>query len=357
STKLVTSSLAKYKDIESPSLSIRSKLDISSLTLEVDREVIPADSYTKASARVLDQANDDVTNFVEMTLNGEVISSTDFTSGTTGVYQLKATYEGVESNVVSVQVDPFTVRKVLIEEFTGEWCGWCPEAAHNLETLVEEHPYVLTVGIHNGDGLVFDNEDIIRDAFGINGFPGGLVGRVNLVNVGYNSNPIDPAIANEYNRQIYNETVMAGVGISSKYVGSDLEVDVSINFYENIQEEVRVTIYIIENEVMGGTQQNYFSNNAGFENYYYYPKPAQLSNFVHQFVLRKAATDILGDVIPAESVVKGSTFNLETKTVDMSNYRSENSYVIAFIHYPMSGSKKILNAQQVKAGQSIGIDK
>ena len=75
-------------------------------------------------------------------------------------------------------------------------------------------------------------------------------------------------------------------------------------FYESIQEEVRVTIYIIENEVIGGTQENYFSNNTGFENYYYYPKPPSMSNFTHQYVLRKAATDILGEVIPAESVVK-----------------------------------------------------
>ena len=349
--------VAKYKDVESPVISVRSTLGITSLKLEVDKEIIPADSYTKASIKVFDQENDDVTKFVELMLNGEVISGANFNSGTTGVYQLKANYEGVESNVVAVQVEPFTVRKVLIEEFTGEWCGWCPEAAYNLETLVEEHPYVLTVGIHNGDGLVFNNEDIIRDAFGINGFPGGLVGRVNLNNVGYNSNPMNPAIATEYNRQIYDETVLAGVGISSQYVGSDVEIDVSINFYEDIQDEVRVTIYIIENEVTGGTQENYFSNNAGFENYYYYPKPAKMSNFVHQFVLRKAATDILGEVIPAEAVVKGSTYNLETKTVSMSNYRLDNSYIIAFIHYPLDGSKKILNAQQVKAGESIGVDK
>ena len=48
---------------------------------------------------------------------------------------------------------------------------------------------------------------------------------------------------------------------------------------------------------------------------------------------------------------------METKTVSMSGYKASDSYIIAFIHYPMSGSQKILNAQEVKAGESIGVDR
>ncbi len=348
---------AKYNNVVSPEVSVESKLIITSLRLEVDRSNIPADSYSKAAITVYDQSNDDVTNFTEILLNGQKFEENAFSSGITGSYQFKAVYEGIESNSLDIQVDPFTVRKVLIEEFTGEWCGWCPEAAYNLDELVKEHPYILTVGIHNGDGLAYNNEDIIRGAFGINSFPGGIVGRVNLNNVGYNSSPMNPAIADEYNKQIYDETVMAGIGISSTIVGDEVEVDVSVNFYEDVQDEVRVTIYVVENEVIGGTQENYFSNNAGFESYYYYPKPARLSNFTHQYVLRTAATDILGEVVPDGSSSKGNTYTLPTKSISLANYRPEHTYIIAFIHYPMNGAKKILNAQEVKVGESIGGDK
>ncbi|MGB3467324.1 MAG: hypothetical protein WBA74_18720, partial [Cyclobacteriaceae bacterium] len=275
---------AKYKEIESNGLTLISQLEITSLRIEVDQATIPADSYTKAHITVLNQSNIDITEFSTIYVNDKELVSNVFTSGDVGSYQIKAVYEGLESDLLSLQVNPFTVRKVLIEEFTGEWCGWCPEAAYNLDELVKEHPYVLTVGIHNGDGLVYNNEDIIRNAFGINGFPGGIIGRVNLPGVGYNSSPMSPAITNEFNRQIYDETVLAGVEISSTINGNELDIDVNVQFYEQVTDEVRVTIYIVENNVVGGTQQNYFSNNTGFENYYYYPKPPQLPNFVHQYV-------------------------------------------------------------------------
>ncbi|MEL7148474.1 MAG: Omp28-related outer membrane protein, partial [Bacteroidota bacterium] len=95
----------------------------------------------------------------------------------------------------------------------------------------------------------------------------------------------------------------------------------------------------------------------GFENYYYYSKAPTLPNYVHQFVLRKAGTDILGDVVPAESVVKGAKVSMDTRTIDLSGYDVDNCHVIAFVHYPMNGQKKIINAQQVKVGESIGIDR
>lgn len=348
---------ARYKTVVSEPLTVEASVSISSMTLTIDRTAIPADSYSEVKMTVLDQDNDDVTSAVTFLINGSGTSEKTFISGNPGDYQIQAQWEGITSNTVNVTVDPFTVRKVLVEEFTGEWCGWCPEAAYNLENLVKDHPYVLTVGIHNGDGLEFNNEDVIRNAFGLNFFPSGLTGRVNLTGAGYNSSPMDNAITDEIDKQLYEETVLAGLGINTTLNGDEVDVDVTVDIYEDISQEIRLTIYLIENNRTSGVQENYFSGRAGFENYHYYSQPSRLTNYVHQFVLRKAGTDILGDVIPSESVSQGARINMDTRTISLSGYDVENCHVIAFVHYPMNGQKTIINAEQVKVGESIGGDR
>lgn len=349
---------AKFDETESNEITISSELTITSLTLETNQTSIPADSYSKALLKALDQDSDDVSSFVSFYANEVLLNENTFKSGASGSYQVKASYASVESNQLTVTVEPFVVRKVLIEEFTGEWCGWCPQAAYNLDELVKEHPYVLTVGIHNGDGLEYQNESVLRSAFGLDYFPSGLVGRVNLgSNVGFNGPTLDSRVLGEVNNQIYGSEVLAGVGINSSFAANEATVDIDVSFYQDISDEVRVTIYLIENNVVSGSQQNYFSGRAGYEDAYYYSLPSVISNYNHQYVLRKAATDILGEEIPQENIAAGNVYSLDTKTIDISGYDPANCYVIAFAHYSLGGNKEIINAQQVKLGESIGASK
>ena len=344
---------AEFESLESNKLVVSSEVNVTSLTVEASRTTIPADSYTAVEISVLDQDEDDITSVINLYIDDVLKDEPLFVSGSAGTFQLKATYESVESSVVEITVNPFVERKVLIEEFTGEWCGWCPQAAYNLDELVKEHPYVLTVGIHNGDGLAYENEATIRSAFGIDYFPSGLVGRVNLGSgVGYNGPTLNPSVIGEVERQIYDSEVLAGVDISSTFTASEASVDVDVKFYADISDEVKITIYIIENDVVSGIQQNYFSGLAGYEGAYYYSQPATLSGYQHQYVLRRAATDVQGESIPQGSVVKDGTYSLNDQTIDISGYDPEKCYIIAFAHYALDGKKTIINAQQVKLGES-----
>ncbi|MEQ9402760.1 MAG: Omp28-related outer membrane protein [Cyclobacteriaceae bacterium] len=346
---------AKFENLVSNELSITSELNVTALTLNLSRTSLPADSYTKSEISVFDQDLDDISSFAGLLLNDVTFSESVFVGSVPGTFQIKATYESIESDVVEITVNPFIVRKILIEEFTGEWCGWCPQAAYNLDELVKEHPYVLTVGIHNGDGLEYENEATIRNAFGLNYFPSGLVGRVNMGNsVGFNDPTLDSRVLDEVSRQIYESDVLAGVGINSSFSSNEASVDVNVHFYEDINDEVKITIYLIENDVVSGTQQNYFSGLAGYEDAYYYSQPPTISGYNHQYVLRKAATDVQGEPIPQENVSQGGTYSLNDQPIDISGYDPAKCYVIAFVHYDLNGKQEIINAQQVKLGESVG---
>jgi hypothetical protein len=68
-------------------------------------------------------------------------------------------------------------KRVLIEEATGTWCGWCVRGIVMMETLHKEFPSTAAlVAVHNGDPMVETTYDAgIKPKIG--GYPSGLVDR------------------------------------------------------------------------------------------------------------------------------------------------------------------------------------
>lgn len=60
---------------------------------------------------------------------------------------------------LTVQQSVAQVRKILIEEFTASWCGWCPFGALELDSLEIKNPgKIIPVAIHDGDKYVIPEE-------------------------------------------------------------------------------------------------------------------------------------------------------------------------------------------------------
>ena len=49
-----------------------------------------------------------------------------------------------------VQRGTGATKRVLVEEFTGAWCGWCPDGGLQIERLREQYPTAVTVALHAG---------------------------------------------------------------------------------------------------------------------------------------------------------------------------------------------------------------
>jgi len=63
-------------------------------------------------------------------------------------------------------------RTVLIEEGTATWCTYCPEAAENLETLLEDNPAkFIVLALHSQDDYSNTETEDRLDVLGVAGFP------------------------------------------------------------------------------------------------------------------------------------------------------------------------------------------
>ena len=79
----------------------------------------------------------------------------------------------IDATVAGVSYVPN--RKVVVEEGTGTWCGWCPRGTVGLEVIAERFPDdFVGIAVHNGDPMTVSNYD---GPLGITGFPGGKVNR------------------------------------------------------------------------------------------------------------------------------------------------------------------------------------
>jgi len=66
------------------------------------------------------------------------------------------------------------VKRVVFEEGTGTWCGWCPRGAVVLETMLTLYPdNFIGIAVHNGDPMVVTAHDAAVGGF-ISGYPGGV---------------------------------------------------------------------------------------------------------------------------------------------------------------------------------------
>lgn len=56
------------------------------------------------------------------------------------------------------------VKRVLLEQFTGSWCGWCVDGSYVMELLEEDYPDTfIGCKIHNGDSWLLQKKELSED--------------------------------------------------------------------------------------------------------------------------------------------------------------------------------------------------
>lgn len=308
-----------------------------------------------ATFTVVDNFNNTVTAEAEVTVNGTITDNPyQFTSD--GTYEFVATYEGLTSNTVALNVTadsaaPSTyTKKVLLEDFTGTWCPQCPPAATAITSAKAQNSNIFGVGYHAGGG---DPMEIPETAFwsnyyNVTGFPTVYVNgpdtRWNFPNMAQVNNELA-------------ETATLGLSLKAMLVSGNLNIEVKVGFNATPNEQVQLMVYLVEDNVTTSTAQA--GSNQG-------------TNYVHRDVLREVYTDQLGDAIETSSALAGCVYtrsftglNLPSNIDDLSNLKViafvRNTYTKTFVDYfgdthSNSPHYDIYNVQEVHVGESQAFD-
>lgn len=219
------------------------------------------------------------------------------------------------------------VKRVVIEEFTGEWCSSCVSGAKQFQSLLDENPSeVFGAAIHYEDPFQLEYPTItsfLIDQFNISYYPDALFDRTADKYKGWSVQAQD-RLEGKSNLGLKIETNI-----------EDKKLDIKIDYASYITyEDIHLTVYLVENNV---PESSPGAQSAGGGNY------------IHQHVLREVISGKIGDPI---ELSKNTILTKEYLGINIGKYKSEDLKVLAFLHFNSAHNYEVLNANQVNAGES-----
>lgn len=238
-------------------------------------------------------------------------------------------------------------KKVLVEEGTGTWCGWCPRGAVNIDAVYEANPdLVMPIAIHNGDPMTVSSYD---GPFSntISGYPSGHVDRKEI--------NIDPADFGTAVATVQNRMVPVQVKTQTAYDPETRTVTVYGTAHSSVPtlaNDFRFTCVIIEDHVTGSdagyNQTNYYAGGAqgamgGFESL---PDPVPASQMEYRFVARAILGGFSGmeNSVP-DAVAANEDFSIQFTYQIPAGYDVEEMQAIIFVQDEETG--EVLNGDIV----------
>lgn len=232
-------------------------------------------------------------------------------------------------------------RTVLIENFTGAWCGWCPTGHKGIEDAIAGLPSnlqnrVVWVAHHNGDDMVASNpSSTIEGTFPVDGFPSAMLDRTVWDAQGFEGTPIyHPAYTTSSLLQTaMNTPAFVTVNISNVNYNTStnaLTATVSGSVTGALAtSDARLNVWLLEDGILAddGTGVGH----AEAQNDYADPAIVD-ANFRHNHVIRVNLTnDAWGESgVVTPTAGTNYTKNIST-TVDVSKYDASKCYLVAFV--------------------------
>ncbi|MDB4533987.1 Omp28 family outer membrane lipoprotein [Vicingaceae bacterium] len=243
-----------------------------------------------------------------------------------------------------------TMRKVLIEEFTGHTCTNCPQGAAELENLITTYGnQIVPMGIHSDatfcDPRVFadgtpaqfingvaayttdfrtDDGDVYRNTFNVNGIPKGFVSRRS------NGTPFGFTQWDSEIQLIQADVPAVSIGLSTLYNDSARTVKtvVTTNWLSSSAGDYKLQIQLVEDSLVD------WQLDAGVD----------VPDYLHRHVFRGSINGTWGSDIPSAN--QGDIYTQEFSYVIPANFKKKDCIIVAFV-YQDNPSYEIIQAEEL----------
>lgn len=214
-------------------------------------------------------------------------------------------------------------RNILIEEFTGQLCTFCPDGAREIERLIEVYgKQIIPVAIHAGNFAKPSNGawndfttpagDIYQTTFGVISYPAAMISRVNSGEITGKSQWESIIIS------IKDDEPLASIKIDITYNNSNRQTGIIVEteWLKPAQsgKNYKVQVYIVESNIIAKQIDN----------------GVTVENYNHKHMLRADVNTPWGDLMTTSQVGEKETFSYN---YTLSNDWKENDCeVVAFIY-------------------------
>ncbi len=288
---------------------------------------------------------EEITSQGQFYVNNNLINGNQFSSEQPGAYEVYATYVDAEGETQTSDVKTFLVveptQRVLIEDYTGTWCGYCPKLQTAIEDVQALTDDVVAVAVHssssdtNPDPFAYENVEALLDLYNPYGeFPMGRLDRTTYWQ------DADPAMV----MSRVGGVSSIGIAATTTVTGDQLSVDVRVASIDGLH-NLKMVVMGIENNLIHD-QANYLNNDPSSQ---WYQAGNPIEGYENDHVLRHAMTNIFGDPIADTDALTNYT---NTYTMTMSDYfaNSENAEVVIAV---LNQDGKVLQVKQIGLNMTL----
>jgi hypothetical protein len=226
-------------------------------------------------------------------------------------------------------------RRVLLEEGTGAWCGYCPDAHVTMKKAKEQFgDKVINVSYHNDDSMSIVSGDSFLNTY-FSSYPDAILDRkINLGSTSTWLNELSSRINGNSPVELFIE--MKSYNVSNRTITYTVRVKFSDYWYGNLN----IGSIVTEDRVRGNASPNLWSQNnyyskfhsggAGGANHPLYNENEYMDGYIHNSVVKAMPGGVWGvsGLIPqyiTPNSVYSQTFSYVLPPAVFVNYSVENN--------------------------------
>ena len=234
-------------------------------------------------------------------------------------------------------------KKHLIEEFTGQDCGYCPNGMDCIHEFVGNDTNWILVLHHYGyqaDHFSVAGSKTITSALSVSGAPSMAINRANTKYGSKNTTVFHPGYLENVSKKQFEDSTYASLNIANSYDASSRELKVKVSGLVGRDDigSLQLTVLVKESGMVD-YQKDYYKTYEGWK------------EFRHTNAVRAFMTAPKGDAIE----VNNQHYSAEYTVTLNNKWVAENCMVVAFLS---EAFKPIIQAEQkpVVAGTQGGAD-
>lgn len=246
-------------------------------------------------------------------------------------------------------------RNVLVEEFTGTWCGWCPRGIVTMEELRETYTdgSVIPVAVHYKDEMSSSTFSSVINSFAT-GFPSAVMNRQTYINYLY---PTDNCISEIETYKSYPALakVTATARFNEDKSAMVFDTKSSFSFDNDKASELYALAFVVTEDNVGPYYQtNYYAGGSSGTLPGWSDKPEAVEN-VYNDVARQYNGNISGSVPNVVEFGQEYDFQYEMKFLTSSKI-ADKEKLNAIVYLVNLKSGVIENACMVKTEDLGAVD-
>lgn len=205
------------------------------------------------------------------------------------------------------------VHHSLALVFSATWCVWCPpmdEAfALTKDALGDRFDYITLYDMEGNYGL--DCEDTLYDYYWLYGYPSSVIDGRKAVDMTVDAESFVSLVESQVSDSELFYPAVTSVALSSTLSGKNVTVNADV--YANVQDDYKITVFLVENGIIGPQ-----SSNAGV-----------IPDFHHERIARLLLTDsATGDAFTADA---GETMSFTFTGILPADCNAANMEVVAYV--------------------------